>query len=1217
MPNWQYTPYIFPLIIAATISLTLALLAWRHRSAPGTVPFVWLMLAVVLWSAAYTLRLSSADLPTKLIWSKIRYVGIVVVPTAWLILALRYTHRDKWLTRRNLALLAVEPLLTLLLVWTNEFHHLIWREAALAASGDLWVWQASHGLGFWLHATYSYLLLLLGSLLLIQEILRLPRTYRGQVGVLLAGALAPVVGNVLSTFNLIPFPLDLTPFGFTLAGLIAAWGLFNFRLLDIAPVARDALIEGLSDSVIALDTQNRIVDLNPAARELLGSRADQAIGHPVSETFARWADLIERYRNVMETHEELAVDLKDATRWYDLRISPLHDRSRRPSGRLIVLREITERKRAERAMRAQKQLFENLVAVARATAEQPSLEATLQNALNVAAELTGATHGTLFLLDEAKTVRSILTLGIPEPQRQESRAREVMDGGLAGWVAVHREVAIVDDIDQDERWSASPDDLHPVRSALCAPIASSATSLGVLTLTHPQAGHFSTDDAQLLQAAADQMALAIRNAQMYEEQRQLARRQLTLYEVLATVGRHLDLQTIAQTAVQTVAQLTQWPAVAVLLPDTVRSQLAVVATAGAYASGTDWRLPTRQSVTGRAFRTAQTQHVPNVAADPEYVAGHPAIRSELAVPLHCGERIIGVLDIASDREAAFDDEGIKLAESLAEAIGLALDNARLYEEANQQASDMSALYTITRMVSRSLALEDVLNQALPPVLLSLGLDGGLISLEDAEGQLHLAAEYGLPSALSGRLHHQNLRDMPCNLVHRQRQSLFLGDLERDAPEALKPVVVEISRMGLRAYAGIPMIHQQKSLGVVSLFAHKPRSFSPSEMHLLESISHQIATAVANARLFQAVADERGRLQALIDASRDGIVLIDVERRIQLVNGPTLTLMGMPGTPDDWIGRPLRDGLAVLEGHAADAVQTFAAEMARIKTGNEPPAEGEFEVAAHTIHWLSLPVLTDSTPLGRLLVLRDVTEERLLEKMRDDLTHAMVHDLRNPLTSLTMSLQLLDAPYSDNLLSHQRTMLEMAIHSADRVSKLVNNILDVSQLESGKMPLDRAALSLDDLVEGTLRGQSLVAAQKGVTLESHVPAGLPLIWGDEPLLERVLQNLVDNAIKFMPHGGRIEIAAQEGGEESTTGQVRVSISDNGPGIPFELQERLFEKFVTGDLQDRGSGLGLTFCKLTVEAHGGRIWVESAPGQGATFTLTLPVAPDNAAPDSDLP
>jgi signal transduction histidine kinase len=277
-------------------------------------------------------------------------------------------------------------------------------------------------------------------------------------------------------------------------------------------------------------------------------------------------------------------------------------------------------------------------------------------------------------------------------------------------------------------------------------------------------------------------------------------------------------------------------------------------------------------------------------------------------------------------------------------------------------------------------------------------------------------------------------------------------------------------------------------------------------------------------------------------------------------------------------------------------------MRRIVRGDEPAGEGEYEVPPRVVHWLNLPVLAGAVPVGRLLVLRDVTEQRAVERLRDDLTHTMVHDLRNPLSGISTSLALFDF---DALDSTQRELLTIAAQSADRMLGLVNAILDVSRLESGQMPLERAAVDADLLAAEAVRLQTALAAERRLQLQNAVPAGLPAVNVDPTLIGRVLQNLIGNAIKFTPAGGRVTLNARRAGS-----RLEMSVSDTGPGIAPELLGKLFQKFVTGHEKERGSGLGLAFCRLAVEAHGGRLSVESAPERGTTFRFTLPLAESEA-------
>jgi PAS domain S-box-containing protein len=639
---------------------------WRYRRVPGGIPALTLVIAVGIWALAYALELSSANLPSQVFWAQVEYLGITSLPLIWLSYAVHFASRGRWLTPLRLVLLGIPIPVTLLLVWTNGRHGLIWNQLGQVGHGSFVILNVGHGPGFWAFWVYSYALLLAGTVLLVHTFIRAPRLYRDQAGAVLLAALAPWIGNLLYVLDLTPFAnLDLTPFAFAVSGVAATWAMRRFRLFEIAPAAHGAVFKSMGDGVIVLDTQNRVVDVNPAAERIVGQPIRAAIGRPVGEALAARLDLVERYAGVDEGRDEIVVGEGEERRFLDLLISPLRNERGRVTGRLVVLRDITALRRSEETLRHQKRLLENLVAIARATTERPTLEATLRNILDVAAALTGAAHGSLTLLDAAQNTAQTLSL------RDGTVVAEGVDPWsaqeLATWVVRRRQSALIQDTASDDRWHAGAQFPSTARSALAVPITSGAAVVGVLTLVHPAPEHFTEEHLELLRAAADQMALALGNAQMYEEQRRQASRQTTLYQFLRTIGAFLEPAVVGQVAVGTIAKVMAWPTVALLLPDQTGSQLVVQAAAGGQAPPVGRGLPTTMSAAGQALQTGRTQYVPGAQG------------SELAIPLRRGDSTLGVLNVVLDPTTPLDGDDLRMAESIAEALALALDNAQLHQ----------------------------------------------------------------------------------------------------------------------------------------------------------------------------------------------------------------------------------------------------------------------------------------------------------------------------------------------------------------------------------------------------------------------------------------------------------------------------------------------------------------------------------------------------------
>ena len=348
------------LMVSAFASAVTMVIIWSRRNVTGAVSLGCLMLATTVWSGTYALHWTNLYRPCPFFWLDLTYLGVVTVPVAFLAFALEYTNRRQLLNKVTISLFAIEPVITIILLWTDPWHGLFFAGKRTETTGSI----LDGGPWFWTHCIYSYSLVMIGYILLIQAYIRSPRLYRAQTRMVLLGAAITWVSNLLGLLKLHPWPnLDLTPITFTLAGMAITLALFRYRLLDIVPVARDALVENMSDGILVLDAKNRVVDVNPAVQDLMQTRASSAIGKKAEELLAAWPELAGRHWDTSEGKEEIMVT-GEHNRYFDLLITPLKDQNGLLNGRLIVLRDVTGRKEAEMAvLRANEKLQRQLVEI--------------------------------------------------------------------------------------------------------------------------------------------------------------------------------------------------------------------------------------------------------------------------------------------------------------------------------------------------------------------------------------------------------------------------------------------------------------------------------------------------------------------------------------------------------------------------------------------------------------------------------------------------------------------------------------------------------------------------------------------------------------------------------------------------------------------------------------------------------------------------------------
>ncbi|HET9292054.1 MAG TPA: histidine kinase N-terminal 7TM domain-containing protein, partial [Actinomycetes bacterium] len=349
--TWHVTGVGVVMLATTAVYVALAVYVWRRRGGSAGAALALVLVALLLWAGAYTAELAATDLAAIGRWGDLKYVGIVLLPPAWFAFAALFAGRQSWVSGRNLALLAIHPVVILVLLANAATHDLIrWYPREAAADPDA---VAEVGPLFWPHLVYSGMVMWGSLILMVVALVRASRVYRRVTTILIVSLVVPYVFNLLYNLDAGPFGrVDLTPFLLIGSCLVLVWGLFRFRLLGIRPVARGLVFETASEAVLVLDPLRRVVDANPPAERLLGLPLADAVGHPLGELLPEAADAV---RDPPPTSDglpqELVVTREGTTRRYEPTVVAMPDRQGPPIGWLVVLRDVTEHHRTLRSLR--------------------------------------------------------------------------------------------------------------------------------------------------------------------------------------------------------------------------------------------------------------------------------------------------------------------------------------------------------------------------------------------------------------------------------------------------------------------------------------------------------------------------------------------------------------------------------------------------------------------------------------------------------------------------------------------------------------------------------------------------------------------------------------------------------------------------------------------------------------------------------------------------
>ncbi|MBK7456329.1 MAG: GAF domain-containing protein [Anaerolineales bacterium] len=565
-------------------------------------------------------------------------------------------------------------------------------------------------------------------------------------------------------------------------------------------------------------------------------------------------------------------------------------------------------------------------------------------------------------------------------------------------------------------------------------------------------------------------------------------------------------------------------------------------------------------------------------------------KSAICVPLLARDRLVGVLTLVHSIPNSFNEEHLALMQAIADQASVAVLNARLYTESQRTARVMSALAEAAAAINTSLEITDVWRRILNQTMQALQVETVALALidHDSNDLIFQAAAGHNSGSIPGR-HIHNGHGLTGQVIT-NGLGLIVPSVKQDSHYS---EVDKFEGIEMRAVAIAPIQSQGKVIGVLEAVNPISGAFDPDAMVVLAGLGSLAGTTIQNAEYLNRIQKAHQRYLELFEDSVDMILITDWEGTVLESNRQAVLLSGyskeeLRALSIDQLHEVKwnRTGLNFETLKRYDEC-TYESGLLK-KDGSSIP----IEVHARRVEFEE----TDSIQW----IVQDVTERKELDALRDDMIAMIYHDIRSPLGNVVSSLEMMGElmPVDETLTS----MLNIARNSTARIQRLVNSLLDINRLESGHQIIDQNSIDPQALIRESIRDVVPAATGRQQIIENNMTV-LPLIWVDVDMIHRVFINLLENAIKFTPVAGRIRISAQTDGVF-----VKFSINDTGPGIPPADRERIFDKFIRVRGRDRtvGLGLGLAFCRLAVHGHGGEIWVESEPGKGSTFWLTLPVA-----------
>ncbi|TEU18828.1 MAG: GAF domain-containing protein, partial [Anaerolineales bacterium] len=825
----------------------------------------------------------------------------------------------------------------------------------------------------------------------------------------------------------------------------------------------------------------------------------------------------------------------------------------------------------------------------------------LTNTVNLIRDRFGFYHAGVFLVDDAGeyAVLQAATGEAGQKMLEQQHKLKIGEVGIVGYVTARGEPRIALDVGQDAVHFDNPL-LPSTRSEMALPLTVRGRVIGALDVQSAKEAAFSDEAVATLQTMADQLAIAIENARLYEEERRRAEELATLNAITETVSRSLDLDTILDDALNKVFEVIDADVGGIYLLDEGNDELTLIAHCGLSESffKNIKRLKVGEGAVGQTAQSVRPVLVDSrtvedeLLAEAERVALGEDIHSEVNVPLSTRGRVHGVLRIARHHEQPFTSREVELLTAIGNQIAVAIENAQLYKKATERMKEATALHRMSGTLMRTLNLDQLLESTLAVLQRSFGYPHCAILLVDEKREeLRIEAARGYLRDTVGKLGIKIGQEGIVGWVAANRTPLNVPDTTQDDRyvEKVKGIGSEIA---------VPMLVGEKLVGVLDVQSTEVNAFGEDDLRSLSSIAAQAAIAIERAQLYAATLAERNRTERIVTNIADGVITVDRELRVLSLNPAAEQMTGWQGA--EAIGCPCAEVLSL----TSESGESLWNESRKELSGYNFPRARIVRKDGRPIYVSAslAPLLGPADQvMGGVIAIRDCSADMELDRIKSEMVTMVSHELRSPLANMQTAMELvLTSDFEEDL---QREMLNLVRSQCARLASFVEELLDVSQLEAGQIATRWEPVTLWPLIQRVVN--TFEATEQGAHRFQFIGQGeLPFAWADPRKVEMILTNLLQNAANYSPEGSTITIEAKT----TDNTDIMVSVSDEGEGIAHEHQEQLFQPYYRiGNSRSEkvpGRGLGLYIVKKLVEMQGGRIWVESEVGKGSHFIFTLP-------------